>query len=292
MQDNESETPSEETAGMGLRRRSVLKQVGALGAAGVVGTTAGTDPAAAAHCFGPDDDLYLQEESESNETTEFEAEDGTSPCGELRLASSTDVGHMETIQDDGGGATHIFYFATDAATEWMTTNEEAYTIWYHEVDLDSADITGSILDFCQPRTGSYPASSSDKVDKVWETLAGIALEKIADAISFPLGVLETAEALADALTYTETGDTRQIFEHERGGLEVESKTKVQGTFEVNVPDGSAGYAEMVSTTRAAGDVDPNRGACFGPHITHDETFFLYCDYDSANVFTYDPRISP
>lgn len=290
MHETRPDASADETTGSGLRRRSVLKKTGALGAAGLVGTSITTEPAAAAHCFGPDDDNYLQEATKDNETTESTTAGGLSACGEIRLASSTTIAHMETIQDDAGGATHTFYFATDAATQNMTYDEAWDCVDYHRVDLNSDD-SDSVIDFCQPKTGSYPSENSDKVDEVWETLAGIALSEISDVIAYSLTGLDVVAAIADALTYTETSSTHQVFEHERGSDDPPAnETKVQGTFEVNVPDGSSGYVEVTSETRAAGEAEFNySNMCDGPYITHEEKFWLYCDYDTANVFTYDPR---
>lgn len=278
-----------------ITRRATLRRLGAFGATGAVGLAGGVGTAAALHCENPkDDDDYKDEESKGSKTEERVG------CGDLRFCSSTDLAYMGSIQwenvdyKSGTGATHFFYFVTEAGCELKDGSTDGYREWprisKHEVDLQS-DNSSTSIDICQNNTGIYPSRSHDSEVQVnWDKVAELALAFLSSSMKIPLDTLVTAASIVEAVDYTKQTDTHRIFERDRvdSNDRRRPKTKVQGTFELNVPGGEACYVDLKSTTEML--IKPYEcGNYYTKEFSNTEDLYIYADDDDAvEVLTYDP----
>lgn len=277
-----------------ISRRTALRTVSSAAAAGVAGTGAlanGTGKVQALHCgTGKDDDKYQYEE-ERSEVTEEKIR-----CGYYRFASSTDLAYIGSIQwedvdyKDGDGATHVFYVQTTAAAEESGNNEDwrrNRSISTHEFEVDSGNSNTSV-DFCENNTGVYPYDTDDEVEINWDKVAELAVDVLASAVEQPVDVLITAMAIIDAPDYSGRNSANAKFTHNRRSSDnsrMEPKTKVQGTFEVNVPGGEECTIDIEARTEAWGPCESWGEAHNRPNeYNHTQEFWVEADDDSVKEF--------
>lgn len=270
------------SASTGVNRRQILRKAAATSSVGLLGLPASVETTTATHCGGTDDDNYSSEASKGTEYI------GSSGCGELKLVSSTDVAHIETLYDDGM-AWHQFYFATDAAAEWNLQDEKAHTITDNRFTIDASSVSGSIVDTCEPVTGVTPTDqSSQEVSQVFGTIAGIALSFVSSKIAYSVAALDTAMAFANVLDNTENSQSVHSWEHDRPGTGdvIPAKSKVQGHFEIGVPEGSSGYVDFIAETRTSSIYGEFCNDISATNVNQ-EKLYLWVTDNSAAVYKTD-----
>lgn len=269
-------------------RRSVLRKSAALGLAGpigVLGTTKPADASLTCQFADPDGGEYLDSAEQDFETEQ----------DYHRLITKTTAGHIDNAySDQTDRVEHIINFVTVITTDLHQIDEddEARSIRSNEVaveytgDLSTDDV---VLDFCSHTTGAYPDDDSEVVDIVFEELAGIAIGAASGTVGFAVDVLQTAEAIKDAVDTDESNEHYITSDAEFGdGLAVPTpyRAKVQGSFGLSRPEGEAGTVELTSRTNAWGDDNVHEWDDRTFDATHQEKIYIdFWGEDSVNIHT-------
>jgi len=249
----------------------MLKQAAATGITGVIGMAASSGTVTATHCHEEED--YQEQGSD----------DGTTRCdtcydNDLLLSSATEIGHVDT-DNDNGYASHQFHFSTTSICELDNKDEKADNITGHSWKVDTS--RGEFgVDFCERLTGAMPSEDDGDVDDNWYELAKIAAGTAAKPVDVAFDSIEAAKAIKNLIDPQEDSDYVYRGEYDRKDNWdlIPYQSKVQGYFEVDVPEGHDGaWVRLESTTEAQGD-----GGCC-PDVSVTDGQWIWMDYDTVSI---------
>jgi hypothetical protein len=110
------------------------------------------------------------------------------------------------------------------------------------------------------------------------------VDTLAAAIEQPIDILITAAAIVDLSDYQGNGTATATMSHNRRTADnshQRSKTKVQGTFELNVPGGEDCTLDITSSTSIYDPCDRVGDQTDPDEWTQAQTYRIYADDDSV-----------